>query len=61
MSTDAEGKYLEAQHLHLILKELPKSTRVRVNMVGNLMLMDADGKYLGYIDFLEGALNLEEP
>ena len=60
MSIDAEGKYLEAQLLHLFLKEVPKSTRVRVNMVGNLMLTNDAGDYIGYIDFLEGALNLEE-
>lgn len=57
---DVDGKYLEVQHLQLILRELPKSTRVRVNQVGNLTLSNDYGEYFGYIDFLEGKLNLEE-
>lgn len=44
--------------LRELLDQLPEGARVVPNQVRNLSVLDADGVYLGYIDFNEETVNL---
>lgn len=47
-------KAIPVQQLKQSLELVPHDAWVCVNIVGNLMVMDAQGGYLGFIDFVEG-------
>ena len=61
MMNDNGVKWLSTQRLAELLSELPEDSRVAVNAVGNLIIKDADKRYIGYVDFSEdGCVDIYE-
>lgn len=58
---DKDGlKYVSADRLIQLLRGLPPDARVYVNRVGNLGVQGVDGTWLGYVDFAEETLELDQ-
>ena len=54
-------KWLSTQRVRELLSELPENSRVQVNAIGNLIIENSDGKYVGYVDFSEnGCVDIHE-
>lgn len=46
-------KWLTVAQLERVLENMPSNLRLIPNPVGNLAVMGDDGKFIGYIDFLD--------
>lgn len=52
-------KYLTVEELSKSLEMLPLNDRLMPNDVNNLSILDAEGQYRGFVDFLNGTIELE--
>lgn len=60
MTNESDEKYLPVARLIELLSTLDPNYRVSPNRVGNLLIMNDDNEYLGFVDFLlEGAVELD--
>jgi hypothetical protein len=56
------NRFLPATRLAELLAQLPPGSKVTPNRVGNLMVVDENDEYIGYIGFaLGGELSMYEP
>lgn len=51
-------KYLTVKELKKLLEKLEDDLIVKPNEVGNLMILSKYNVYLGYVDLLQGTLEL---
>jgi hypothetical protein len=58
MSIDNRFKHITKSQLIKVLITLPDNFLIGVNHVGNLIIANEEQEYIGYIDFLNGELQM---
>lgn len=58
--TNIDIKYLPVRDLIIDLMSLPINTLICANKVGNLSILDEVENYVGFIDFADGEVYMDE-